>query len=788
MTVSSITNRINYTGSGIVGPYSYPFRVHNATDIEVTRTTTAGLATTLVYPQDYSVTGVGVRNGGSITLTSALPTGYTLTIRRVVPLTQLTNIRNQGAYLPEVIEDGLDRATMAAQQLAEENARAMTMAVAVDPSTFSAQLPPPVANKVLIYNTSGTALTTATLDTSAIGVPGEGRTTLGATAYLQNNAKYVINDYSAAADNTTNNLAFIQNALNAAGATRGTVLVKYAANFYKVLGTLTIPAHTAIVFERGARLNVISTDQALYAVGQSGIVIEGADISGVFSAGVHADTCDKLEVVNGTFSGATIPGTLGGAAGVFLRDCTNSTIDRNTFSGNGDGVTETMRDIMIAGGASFGNRDNQVTFNKALSTTVDVNIAIFNQGRAVVTGNTASGAISIPASGFIRGGIGILLYNGTTVPPYDVAFDCTVGHNVVHDVDGIGIYLQRYRNTVVSANVVHDTGAVTLDSSLGVAGIVDDGGTGNVITTNSVYNCHKDGITIIGGGGPQSINTSSVVSANQIDNVLNSAFRAISIRGVPSDGLISGNNITRCVGVGIGEWSDGGSIRMSVLGNIMNIMSTYGVWARASSVDWTIGGNIFSGMVDPANAVVNQGANNLVWGSRVNGSRVFPVDTLQQRIALTGPANQGVQLQLGTNGAISALGSRYSGGECVGTTNAVQTTLNVDSWTQSDAAAESSTWFAALNGDFEFYVAPAGRAPGNFATFWGATPKVSLMRTGGIKVNGVAVLGPRVTGWTPQTAAPSRADLGAAPTTAQIASWIAALQNDLTAAHHLLGP
>ncbi len=55
-----------------------------------------------------------------------------------------------------------------------------------------------------------------------------------------------------------------------------------------------------------------------------------------------------------------------------------------------------------------------------------------------------------------------------------------------------------------------------------------------------------------------------------------------------------------------------------------------------------------------------------------------------------------------------------------------------------------------------------------------------------IKVDFLQVIGPRITGWTPQTAAASKADLGAAPTVAQIASWCRAMQDALTA-HGVIG-
>jgi hypothetical protein len=53
--------------------------------------------------------------------------------------------------------------------------------------------------------------------------------------------------------------------------------------------------------------------------------------------------------------------------------------------------------------------------------------------------------------------------------------------------------------------------------------------------------------------------------------------------------------------------------------------------------------------------------------------------------------------------------------------------------------------------------------------------------------NGTKVVGAREAGWVAQTAAASKADLGAAPTAAQLASFCRALRDALVT-HGLLGP
>jgi hypothetical protein len=70
---------------------------------------------------------VGSKNGGNVTLTDVggawqnaadgtLKTGYAITIRRVRPLSQTSDIRNQGGFFADVHEDTFDHLVMIDQQ------------------------------------------------------------------------------------------------------------------------------------------------------------------------------------------------------------------------------------------------------------------------------------------------------------------------------------------------------------------------------------------------------------------------------------------------------------------------------------------------------------------------------------------------------------------------------------------------------------------------------------------------------------------------------------------------
>lgn len=170
MTVSSTANRNDYTGNDTTATYNYSFRIFLNSDLKLTvRNTSTDVETELTLTTDYTVTGVGDASGGTIVLVDAgqdwisassyLDTGYELTIRRVVPLTQGTDIRNQGDFYPEVHEDVFDKLTMTDQQQQDEIDRSIKLPETLDPATFDAALPTPTANYFLRFNSAGDGLT-----------------------------------------------------------------------------------------------------------------------------------------------------------------------------------------------------------------------------------------------------------------------------------------------------------------------------------------------------------------------------------------------------------------------------------------------------------------------------------------------------------------------------------------------------------------------------------------------------------------------------------------------------
>lgn len=183
MTVSSATSKTIGAGNGATTNWPFVWKVLSASDLEVTYTDASGVET-LLTTADYAVSLNPNQNtspGGSIVYPlagSAIVTGTKLTVRRVLQLTQLTDLKNQGGYYPEVVEIALDRRTMVEQQINELLGRALVAPVS---DTAPTALPTAAvrASKALGFDSSGNPIAVS---------PGSAVTSADAVTFLQSGA------------------------------------------------------------------------------------------------------------------------------------------------------------------------------------------------------------------------------------------------------------------------------------------------------------------------------------------------------------------------------------------------------------------------------------------------------------------------------------------------------------------------------------------------------------------------------------------------------------------------
>ncbi len=166
MSFEGLGTRTDYVATGLLDSYDYDFLILISSHLRVTVRNTADEETTLILDTDYEVSGAGNPNGGSITLIDDgqawinddgfLTEDYAITLRRVVPLTQPTEIKNQRTFFANVHEMVFDRLTMIAQQIMETLNRAVRLPETVSSEDFDPELPaelPP--NTIFAVNDDG---------------------------------------------------------------------------------------------------------------------------------------------------------------------------------------------------------------------------------------------------------------------------------------------------------------------------------------------------------------------------------------------------------------------------------------------------------------------------------------------------------------------------------------------------------------------------------------------------------------------------------------------------------
>lgn len=116
MTIEDVTPTITYTGSGTTGPFAIPFYFLADSDIVVVITDEDDVETTL-DDDDYTLTGAGDEDGGSLTLDDVLHNPSTVTISRATEREQPSNWGRNDPFPAVATETALDRLTMIAQEL-----------------------------------------------------------------------------------------------------------------------------------------------------------------------------------------------------------------------------------------------------------------------------------------------------------------------------------------------------------------------------------------------------------------------------------------------------------------------------------------------------------------------------------------------------------------------------------------------------------------------------------------------------------------------------------------------
>ena len=161
MSISSTARRAGpFFGNGVATNFSFDFKLFKPEELRVVRLDgPTGLEVDLVMGVDYDAilnADQDENPGGGVTLRAPLAVGDRLTLVSAVPELQPVDITNQGGFYPDLLNGGLDRATILVQQLKDESDRSIKLPVSSTEANLT--LPLPQGNQLLTWNGDGTAL------------------------------------------------------------------------------------------------------------------------------------------------------------------------------------------------------------------------------------------------------------------------------------------------------------------------------------------------------------------------------------------------------------------------------------------------------------------------------------------------------------------------------------------------------------------------------------------------------------------------------------------------------
>ena len=143
-TIDTETSKVTYTATAGLTAYPYTFKIFEDSDLAVIVRDSAGIEYTQTLTTDYTVSGVGIDTGGTVTFVTAPYTTYgsgaTVVIQSAIPYTQRTDFLEGGRFSADTLEGVLDKNTRLVQQVKTGLDRALKFPVS---STVNPELPDP---------------------------------------------------------------------------------------------------------------------------------------------------------------------------------------------------------------------------------------------------------------------------------------------------------------------------------------------------------------------------------------------------------------------------------------------------------------------------------------------------------------------------------------------------------------------------------------------------------------------------------------------------------------------
>lgn len=167
MTLNVNAARNEYTSGASQTIFNYTFKIYAATDLDVYVTPAGQACSSSDLTTSYTVAGIGLEAGGSITLTTPANSGDLVTIVSSIPTNRTIDYQNNGDFRPDTVNDDFDRAVSLVKQSEDLSNRALLFP-ACEQGVSSLSLPPPVDSAFLRWKSDLSGMENFTFSSSGI--------------------------------------------------------------------------------------------------------------------------------------------------------------------------------------------------------------------------------------------------------------------------------------------------------------------------------------------------------------------------------------------------------------------------------------------------------------------------------------------------------------------------------------------------------------------------------------------------------------------------------------------
>ena len=630
MTLNASDVRDEYTASASQTIFNYTFKIYASTDLDVYVTPSGQACTSADLTTAYAVSGVGLEDGGTITLTTPTSSGDLVTIVSSIPTSRTTDYQNNGDFRAATVNDDFDRTVSLVKQAVEKTNRSLLFDDCQQGVT-SLSLPSPTDGNFLRWKSDLSGLENVTLSSS--GIAAEVSVTnyvalraLNSSSYTDGQVIFVTNDGIAGrfvvktgtvTDNGGTLIVFTDDSNRYAersgtetanikwfgavgdGVTDDTTAFQAAIDAFL---TLFVPVGTFLVSGL-----TFPSNQKILGTGEESI-IKSSNTSGGICMQTNAISMGALDYLS--FSDLRIQGVgsgAGGGAGLWLNDGTrwslsNVIIDQHggdgliiqdwswigqanncKFVNNGSDGVETL--MPETGGAAFAIDFISCTASGNSGNGYNINTTPVTDGNVIniIGGTIEQNTIGIKAQRTRALNIDGVYFEGNSSKSVEVTGQAALGYVMMRNIGGAAL-----ENIDIESGPVIIDGIVFFEEGEVITlRTTDNYDVKNFIlqtptTTDPCYireneNCRNSGIT---GVGNQLRNGNFIVWGNEqtLPSYFSVAATATYARATPP---------TRCSGdaVQITAGSANAGLKQTISNMIEGQIVTVSAWVKVDSGD-----------------------------------------------------------------------------------------------------------------------------------------------------------------------------------------------------------